>query len=123
MEFINCTGHSIDLVENGKKTKTIPASKYYAYIKRKTTFITKVSDWPIYNVKLVDVVGLPRPVDNRFLIVSASVAGLAVKLNPTRKDLLIPRTLKKNNKIQGCSGFVLKTATDNVEDIPGCLLD
>ena len=118
MKLINCTGHPIDVYLEGKFAYTLPVTKYCAFIKSRSKEIGTLLDAPIYNVKFLKVIGLPDPQEGSFLIVSAPVAAQALKIKSDRTDLLVPKVLKrKNNSVYGCSGFILRTKDDNIDEL------
>lgn len=100
MQLINLTPHTINEVTTGVQ---IAPSGRVARVKATTEKTGEFAGFPIFESVWGEVEGLPEPQPDTMYIVSA----LALNAAPTRKDILAPGNLVRNEQGQpiGCVGF------------------
>lgn len=103
-EFINLTPHAINICDHdGKTLRVIEPSGSVARISVETTPVGIIDGIQITKNVYGDIVGLPKPKEGRYYIVSSLVAQQV----PNRDDVLVTNDAVRDDKgrIIGCKSL------------------
>lgn len=101
--FINCTPHPINLISLEGSIMTLPKGDVVPRLAQSTKNVDVVNGVTITETYFGETQDLPEPQEEVFLIVSR----LILSANPSRKDLLVPNELVRDEKgnIIGCKSL------------------
>lgn len=103
-KVVNLTSHTITELTTGI---SYPTSGVVARADTKSVKVQTINGIPVYKTELLDIVGLPEPVEGTIYVVSA----LTLKIVPDdRTDVVATGNPQRNefDKIIGCKGFRAK---------------
>jgi hypothetical protein len=104
MTLVNCTPHPITLVDGeGNVLLSLEKGQVVPRLSQSTKNVDVLCGISITETVFGETMDMPAPQDNTFYIVSR----LVMTANPSRKDLLVPNELLRdeNGNIVGCKSL------------------
>jgi hypothetical protein len=107
MKLVNLTGHTLDLPHLGL---VLPAELQAAKTTQKHELMYLIQGVPVYDIKYINIAGLPEPQEDIVYIVSAVTLNAVRDLYPNRTDVVATMKPIKDHtgNTVGCSALRLK---------------